>query len=592
MQPSRLFAALRNRLRNTSFRVKLLVIVMLISAMTLLFAGAFFYRHTAAFMQEDATKSFKMLMNQTQVSINNVFSGIEEASRSIVLNETLERILRRDSEGSYTLAMQIDDYYTMSKYIAMAAVNENINHVRLYFMNNAIYTHQKYRFFSIDDAQRKPWHERALFVEGAPIWSMDAGDIVCARAILRVDAPQDNYGFIEVVLTREKLESVIENVVTTTGGDVCILDDLGNTALTRGVDGELFAQRILASGMAHQANDSDAVPGVLAADERVVARRLSNHWVMYASLPYGPMRAQIRDFALQTLYICALALLLALAVAAISSAMLTRRIRHIADFMATVDIHSEDYSQEVQGDEMSIVAKSFNQLLRTAREALHNEKQALQRKRETDINILQEQINPHFLYNCLDSIHWLALDAGAKEISTMTMMLSRFYRLGLSKGSQIVSLADELEHARMYLEIMKMRFDGQIEDAFAIEVDPKRYATLKFILQPLIENAIVHGISGRLSQEGKIWIRCAIEEDIMILSVRDDGVGIPPEKWGILEETLRGSSPRSGFGLFNVSERLRLYFGEPYGLSIRNDYGRGVEVVARIPVDSRFAGLK
>ncbi|HML48698.1 MAG TPA: histidine kinase, partial [Clostridia bacterium] len=451
----RFLSVMRRCLRNLSFRLKLLASAMFVSAVTLLFASVFFYQRTAAFVQEDTTKSFRMLMNQTQVSVNNVISGIEDASKSIVLNETLERILISGEQGGYELAAQIDDYFSLSKYIAMAAVNENIAHVRLYFMNNAIYTHQKHQFFSTTDAQRKPWHERALFVGGAPVWAMDGGDVVCARAMLRMDAPQDDCGFIEVVLARDKLEAVMENVVATTGGDVCLVDDMGNVVLTRGAAGDAFAARILASG-AVQPGDSDAVEGVRAEDERIVTRRLSNHWSLYANLPYGQARAKIRDIALQTLYINTLALLAALAMAAVSSALLARRIRRIAGFMATVDIRSDEYSHEVQGDEMTIVETSFNQLLRTAREAIRNEKEALLRKREADINMLQEQINPHFLYNCLDSINWLAIEAGVKEISDMTMMLGRFYRLGLSKGNQIVPLADELEHARMYLEIMKM----------------------------------------------------------------------------------------------------------------------------------------
>ena len=570
---------IKRRYLSMSIGHKIRISTLIGILLTAMMVSVYYYARTTVFMQEGNTKNFLELMNQTRVSMDNMFSSIEDTGKSIVLNPTLEKVFFYPRDEQYLLAQQLDDYNYLSRYIAMSAVNESIALVRLYVNNHSIYVREHYRFFHASQAVEKPWYDRALFVSGAPVWSESGEEIVCARAVLRYDLAQSEQGFIEIVLNTNLLSSLLGNVIATTTGNICLADDLGHVVARAGASADAFAAFVVENPQAGQDERSPTT----AQDELIIRRKLANNWMLYTSLPYRGIRAQIRQISLEILYICLFALILAFLLVTAFTASLTRRVRRVATFMHTVDIHSDEYALETYDDELTIVETSFNQMLRTARESLRKEKAALQRKKEADFDILQEQINPHFLYNCLDSINWMAIECDAQEISGMTTMLSRFFRLGLSRGNQIIPLQDELEHVRLYLEIMKKRFDGRIDTSFAVEPEARACYTLKFILQPLVENAIAHGISNRVSQEGHILICGVLEDDTLCITVEDDGVGMPPERCEQLMKALQSDAPCEGFGLYNVSQRIRLHFGEAYGLQIESVYQQGTRVVLRLP---------
>jgi two-component system sensor histidine kinase YesM len=203
-------------------------------------------------------------------------------------------------------------------------------------------------------------------------------------------------------------------------------------------------------------------------------------------------------------------------------------------------------------------------------------------KRKSELEVLQSQIHPHFLYNTLNSVVRLAGTGKNEDVITMITSLSRFFRISLSKGEHFISVADELEHIRNYLIIQKMRYKNKFE--YAIEADEAALEcrTMKLVLQPLVENAIYHGIEPS-ADEGFITISARLLEGKLCLQVKDDGLGISPQK---LSDLLTGPTHQddgSGIGLRNVHERIRLNYGEDYGLQIESEREEGTTVSVWLP---------
>ena len=215
-------------------------------------------------------------------------------------------------------------------------------------------------------------------------------------------------------------------------------------------------------------------------------------------------------------------------------------------------------------------------------------------KRKSEFDTLQSQINPHFLYNTLDIIVWMIENEQKQEAVKVVTALARFFRISLSRGKSIIPVKDELEHVRSYLMIQQMRFKNKFTYDIQAEQEVLSLASLKLMLQPLVENAIYHGMEF-MDGDGEILIKVFIQEERLRFIIEDNGLGMTKEQvQGLLTEKKHSSSRRgSGIGVKNVNERIRLYFGEEYGLFIRSepDEGTAVEIcLPALPFDSLAEG--
>ncbi len=204
-------------------------------------------------------------------------------------------------------------------------------------------------------------------------------------------------------------------------------------------------------------------------------------------------------------------------------------------------------------------------------------------RRKSELDALQSQINPHFLYNALDSITWMIEGERNDDAAFMVTQLAKLFRISLSKGHTIISVKDELQHAQSYMNIQKIRY----KDAFTVvfDVDPViySYCTVKLTLQPILENAINYGIDG-MDDCGEIKVKGRMEGGDIILSVKDNGIGIPPEEVDLLlTDSKRVRRQGSGVGLVNVNNRIQILFGKEYGVKIESELDEGTEVFISIP---------
>lgn len=202
---------------------------------------------------------------------------------------------------------------------------------------------------------------------------------------------------------------------------------------------------------------------------------------------------------------------------------------------------------------------------------------------EIRLNALQSQIKPHFLYNTLECIHWQALLEGAPESSRMVLALSRYYRLCLNKGQDIVSLNQELEHTESYVSIQNMRFDDILEVQYDIPEELRWLEIPKITLQPLVENAIYHGIKPVEDRKGHVCISARLEENTLVIRVADDGIGMTQEEIDHLNGTIGQLVNDGSYGVKNVHKRLEIRYGAGSGLFYRRNEAGGITVTVRLP---------
>lgn len=277
-----------------------------------------------------------------------------------------------------------------------------------------------------------------------------------------------------------------------------------------------------------------------------------------------------------------LVLVTAILVGSFFSWMLAKPVKRLTGAMEEFEKNTENFRFEpVEGaGEITSLSASFGHMVLRIQYLMEKVRQEEISLRKTELKALQAQINPHFLYNTLDSIAWMCEEERPKEAVEMVNALARLFRISISKGHELIPLEKELEHAKSYLKIQNFRYKNQFTYEFDVEESCLPYLCNKITLQPMIENAIYHGLN-RMVDEGKIRITVREKENAVVMTVEDNGVGMTEET--CQEILCREPGERTGIGIKNVNDRIQIYFGEEYGIRIASEPDVGTLVEIRIP---------
>ncbi|MDB4867857.1 MAG: sensor histidine kinase [Cohnella sp.] len=279
--------------------------------------------------------------------------------------------------------------------------------------------------------------------------------------------------------------------------------------------------------------------------------------------------------------LCGLAVTLILSL--LLSHRLTRPIKELQADMRQVEKGNFDIQTQIgQMNEIGQLGRTFNMMVSRIKNLMQEIIQTQEHKRKSELQLLQAQINPHFLYNTLDSIVWMAEQKRHEEVVLMTSALSKLFRASITKDQELIPIRVEIEHITNYLLIQKMRYHEQLDYIIDISDGILSYKTLKILLQPFVENAIYHGIRNG-PEVGMVIIRGREDNGRVVFEVEDNGLGMSPEQlariWAVDEESPIGK----GIGIHNVNERIRLHFGHDYGVTIRSEMEAGTNVTITIP---------
>ena len=257
------------------------------------------------------------------------------------------------------------------------------------------------------------------------------------------------------------------------------------------------------------------------------------------------------------------------------------------DHVATGSLRTR-INVENMGEDFTKLAIGFNSMMDEIEVLMEQVKLEQHQLEQIRFNALQSQIQPHFLYNTLECIHWQAIAEGNKEISTMVKALAKYYRICLSKGHDVITIREEVEHIRNYMIIQNMRYDNIIGSEIVVESQVEESLIPKLTLQPLVENSIYHGMKVKEGKTGTLYLTAYKNENEVIIKVSDTGTGMSQEQIDEMNEQLSRYENSFGYGVRNVNKRIELLFGEGYGLNYQKNDSGGVTVVIHLPYQTEI----
>lgn len=239
------------------------------------------------------------------------------------------------------------------------------------------------------------------------------------------------------------------------------------------------------------------------------------------------------------------------------------------------------FAESERKDEIGFVYRSFYKMTQRLNQLVKEKYMMEIKQKESELMLMHSQITPHLLYNTLDSIYWYGIQGGVPEVAHMVRDLSTLLRIGLSRGKEIITIREELSHVEAYLNLQEKRYQGSFQFHIHLQEGAEEYRLPKVVIQPLVENCILHGI-GKMDGEGEVWIEIRVEQELLLIAVEDNG--FRPVDLEKIEAILAGTAhPDKGFGIRNVHKRIQLRFGDEYGLTYSAREEGGTKAVIRLP---------
>lgn len=561
-----------------------------------------YYERSAAILKEEVLRTMHQTLKQAGSNLSYRLEHVYDISNGAFMNPNLHSYLSV-GEDDRSINIQLKVIEDLRYFVETVQTNSDVFHVRLFVDKSKLYAEEKINFFSLDSLKDRPWYSSIIQANGriVPTGAYEEAYLESGKArvfsFARMLRDPMQYDKVSGVLMIDVKESMASDILSTLqfapGTQVYLTDPQGNVVYHP--DASRIGQHIDAKLM-------DAVNG---ADEGRFALRLGDEMneVLFTTLsPTGwkliaqgsesqlsakALRQTERSEWTSLLEYIALFVLLPFVLLAIIVRGLNRRIIQVITAIRKEGTEGLNDLPPVNGD-FHMLERSVDRLILRVRTLVEEKYRAEIHEREAQLQALQAQINPHFLYNTLDTINWLAIGKGASDISRLIDSLAKYFRLSLNKGKSIVSVEDELSLARVYLKIQQTRFIGMFE--FVMEIQPglEGYLMPKLILQPIVENALLHGILKTGEQRGTVTITAREENGDLVFTVSDDGIGMAPHQAQLLLEApaVKTISSGSSYGLYNVNERIKLYAGDFYGISIESSPGAGTAVTVRLKAEA------
>lgn len=585
----------------------ILVLLIVFNTFSLIVIATATYVAVSNIMTEQISQTRLDFLDTNQKQLMDRINSIEETAISISTDFNIRRIADSDPR---------DDYDFIVAKQELDSILHSYSYIKGYIASIQVYTD----FFKgspgvvdrIFHLAEIPWKEQLPHLEKEEsIWIPEREDIhslMGKRSVItnvrKIRNTQGEiFGYVEVNMDLASLRELLINSNKPHNERVLVILDPQNRPITEIIQSRddrdvrnrewLFPDAVTPEKGYHIEN----VQG-----ERFVYSQTAERpfeWRLVDILPYNEVYESVEKIRNVVILSGMLMLLLTIPLSLYLSGKIIRPVSRLV--IGFQRVKAGDFHFRLDGHfifEFNMLSIAFNHMTDRIRELLQRVKEEHRLKREAELSALQSQIYPHFLYNTLDMINWNAVKKGDLEISTMVSRLARLFRISLSKGNMFIPLRDELEHARLYLQLQLSRYEREIVLEEKVEPALRKSYVPKIILQPLIENAILHGFTDNMDRQPKINIYAErISPSRFRLAVEDNGVGLDGESLAkrISASDKAQSQPStasSGYGIRNIRERLHMYFGDEYDVVIRNGDEGGVKVEIELPVIESWDDLQ
>ncbi len=589
------FKKLYRKYMSRSLRTKLMLsfsVLIFISIMVVLVVVyVYVSRDYRQQIQFSANKSF----SQAYDVIDKKIESLIYTADVVYSNDSVQSVLSKDLYSyRYDYQQQHLDMLTLEKFLNSLSYSKDAYLASLYVDDSLVYSKQNLFFFSNrlleQNEQYRKWfnsNEMRIWLPPETIRLPDQQSAVTLISLLRkinsIYGENSNIGIERISMKAEDIDTIIQKANITQNGVVYIQNS--NNQMINTLKGDIFEKLGLVPDQLPKREIKWEQISRNGKSFLVNSRRFHNSdWTMIAVVPFTEILSLSNRLGVIILLLLLASIAVTCSVAYLFARSMTKGLSILSRQMENVQNGLLDITITTKKkDEIGTLINSFNYLVNRIKQHAKEQYESGKAIKSAELKALQAQINPHFLYNTLDLINWRALDNNAPQIAEISTALAKFYKISLNKGKDIISIGDEIIHVTVYVKIQNFRFEGIINLITEIPDEIKTYSILKTILQPIVENSIMHGIM--LTRDGRskeIRISAVREEEDIIIYVKDNGIGMTPEQLAVILEQ-KSNTGMSGYGVWNIHSRLQLCYGPNYGLHYESTQGEGTTAAVRIP---------
>jgi len=577
----------RSLLLDVGLRGKLLCIFFLLLVLPLGAFTVYAFHRINTVIEEQTYSAAQKAFEDTHNSVEDLLGRLTQVADILTMDPSLYALAASDSADT-SYIQRLEDRDRISTTFTYLRSMSGVDRVRLYVSSDYLYTNSA-DIVSLQSVRDSSWFR--TFENGSSVCWFGPADFAdqpeseqnwysLMRLLYDPSHVQQPLAILRVDIAAERVDAAVSRSTITQNGTVLLLN--GSEVLSTSSPDRAAAL----SGSLPASSDGWVDVDTAQGPCRVQTVPLKDcGWTLAAALPRNDIFRTSRQLRLEMLAVVVLLAAASYFLAYRLSQSITRRLYRLNDTMHAVEQGDVSARVEPQGrDEIGQLMHSFSNMM-TRIDTLMDEKlEQGQQIKALELKALQAQINPHFLYNSLDLINCTAIAHNVPEISRMINALARFYRLSLSRGREVIPLADELKHAQLYVAIQNMRFEDRVHTEWEVEPGVEQCLIIKIVLQPIIENAIIHGIFEKPDKTGCLRIAAHRQQDDLVITVEDDGVGMDDEtRLANFAASASSANTKGGYGVRNINERLHLAYGAEYGLFCESEIGKGTRVTLRIP---------
>ena len=556
--------------RDQKLRNKLIAIYFCVGLLPLVIIGVFNFTQLSKMLLQQEETRMKDYMYQQVSTMDNDIQIYNNLCNYVSFNQTVIKILEKDYESNYD--MYSDFQSLLDPLVAsMEYFHGSVDQITLYTDNQII----KYgtTIAPLDEIVEEPWYD-IIIADNEIHWFCNQKEqkLFLARVIPTIkQGISRNIVYVEI--NYEKFFEELTKMSDSNYG-LFLVGNYNQILYEHQEFEEKYEMMKVSADEFLNKKDNEDFPYF------IVNNRLEQTgWTLYVYRPEIIIQYSTFPVVMISIIIAVIAAVFSILMLIILIRLLVRGIVQLKDTMRKVEEGNLQIQLESESnDEIGELIRGFNKMISKINELIEQVYEGQIRQKDYEMKALQAQINPHFLYNSLSLINWKAIETGQEDISKITLALSSFYRTALNKRNNVLTFGEEIENLRSYLEIQLMMHDYEFDVEIHVEEEVKQYKTLNLILQPMIENAIEHGIDLKMDGRGKITVDLYREGTEIVLKVADNGVGMEEEAI----KTILTKQSR-GYGLRNVNERIKLYYGEEYHLVITSKIGEGTQITLRVP---------
>lgn len=532
--------------------------------------GLVWYNQTRTILMKQEKSSIENYLTQAVSNMDNQLRIYNNLSDYIAFNQQISHVVSHEYDSYYDMYNQfsnvLDPMLASLKYF-----HSDINQITIYTKNNVV--KHNTTLAPITEIENEDWY-KIIKGNNDIHWfvSQDEKKVFCVRNIPTLE---NNYevGVLYVQVDYEKLFESFKQMNDSNYG-IFIMDELGDNIFNFDQFEDLNKSRKMTFDEFNKGIGKENIYTI------VTAHSVNNNWTVSLYKPQKLIYESTNFMITGNVIAIMLLIVFSIIITSVLSKVMVSGLEKLRANMEEVEKGNMEITVKSNNeDEVGALIRGFEKMIIQIKALIEDVYESRLIQKDYEMKALQAQINPHFLYNSLSLINWMALETDQEDISKITLSLSTFYRTALNKGKNILRVRDEIKNMRSYLDIQLMMHDYEFDVDVQVEEDILDYNILNLILQPLIENAINHGIDLKTNGRGCIKIIGEKQNDEIVLIVSDNGVGMSNEQ---AESILTNKS--NGYGVKNVNERIKLYYGEQYQLKIESEIGIGTKVKVTIPI--------